>query len=271
MTGPLDDAELGRLAERDYQVWVRSFVDTPDVEILGGSELLIRRSELEHIYLSAVFGARLTPDVADARIHEVVADLGRDGRAFIWSVWPSDTPADLVDRLVAAGFGDDGTGPLMACSLADASGLDEPAPAGLEVREATSPGAIAEIGAFALAEMEEEPGSARFQATLERLATEANPRLRLFGGWSEGRLVASSGLHTGSGVAGIYAVATSESYRGRGFGRALTAAAMAAGRHAGLSTTVLLASELGQPVYRRLGYREVGDVRFLVWPGSSAG
>jgi ribosomal protein S18 acetylase RimI-like enzyme len=68
-------------------------------------------------------------------------------------------------------------------------------------------------------------------------------------------------------VAGIYAVATDEPMRGRGYGRALTLAAMHAGREMGLDTAVLMASELGQPVYRRIGFREVGTVRFFRWPG----
>ena len=174
MSAAPGDAELGRLAERDYQAWVRSFGDTPDVEIRGGSELLIRRSALEHVYLSAVFGAWLAPEVADERIRDVVADLGRDGRAFIWSVWPSDRPADLTDRLVAAGFQDEGAGPLMARTLADPAGLDEPLPDDLEIREATTRAAVAEIAAFALTEIGDDPGALRFQATIERLGTLVN-------------------------------------------------------------------------------------------------
>src|SRR5262245_53945948 len=99
MTDDAEDVALGRAAERDYQAWVRAFAETPDVEILGGDELLVRRSELQHIYLSAVFGAWLSPASADGRIRAVIDDLGRDGRPFIWTVWPSDTPSDLTERL----------------------------------------------------------------------------------------------------------------------------------------------------------------------------
>ena len=127
---------------------------------------------------------------------------------------------------------------------------------------------VAAIAAFALGSLGDvDPGVTVFGETLARVANEPQPRLRLFGGWLDDELVASSGLFTGSGVAGLYAVATDEAHRGRGFGRALTAAAMAAGRDAGLDTAVLLASELGEPVYRRLGFRAVGEVRFLRWPG----
>ena len=199
-------------------------------------------------------------------------DLGRDGRPFTWTVWPSDTPPDLAARLVAAGFEDEGAGPVMARDLADPTGLDEPPPVGLVVREATSESEVAAIAAFALGsarrrrprrdDLRRDAGARRQRGASRGCACSA-------AGWTT-RSSPPAALFTGSGVAGIYAVATDEAHRGRGFGRALTVAAMAAGRDAGLDTTVLLASELGEPVYRRLGYRAVGEVRFLRWPGRLA-
>ena len=46
---------------------------------------------------------------------------------------------------------------------------------------------------------------------------------------------------------------------------------MRAGRELGHDTAVLLSSDLGLPVYRRLGFREVATVRFLRWPGGLPG
>ena len=145
-------------------------------------------------------------------------------------------------------------------------------PVGLVVEEANTPDRIAEIARFAVGSLgDESPGGSTFAATLQRLATEEPPRLRLFGGWADHRLVSTSGLFTGAGVAGIIAVATHPDWRGRGFGRALTAAAIEAGRQAGFDTASLMASDMGQPVYRRLGFEEVGRVRFLRWPGAGPG
>jgi GNAT superfamily N-acetyltransferase len=263
----MDDVELGRLAERDYQTWVEGFAASPGVRV-SRTDVLARKADVRHEYLTGVFGAWFPRGDADARIRAVIADLGRDGRPFTWSVWPSDTPHDLVARLVAAGFEDEGAGPVMARDLTHPTALDEPPPDGLVVRDATSESDVATIAAFALGSLGDvDPGVTIFGDTLARVADEPQPRLRLFGGWLDDDLVASSGLFTGSGVAGIYAVATDEAHRGRGFGRALTVAAMRVGRDLGLETSVLLASDLGEPVYRRLGFRPVGEVRFLRWPG----
>ena len=54
---------------------------------------------------------------------------------------------------------------------------------------------------------------------------------------------------------GIYWVATPEEYRGRGLSGRLMRAALAEARERGCATSSLQASEMGEPVYLRLGYR----------------
>jgi GNAT superfamily N-acetyltransferase len=61
-------------------------------------------------------------------------------------------------------------------------------------------------------------------------------------------------------VAGLFNVGTLETHRRRGYGRAVSIAAMAAGRERGLVTGVLQATEMGEPVYRALGFRRYGDL-----------
>jgi GNAT superfamily N-acetyltransferase len=267
MTDPGTE-RLARLAERDYLTYVETYAETPGVEVVVTSEVRYRRGiASDHEYLNAVFGAHLDPATASDRIAEVTATLGGDGRPFFWTIWPSDGPPDLAGRLEAAGFEDVGTNPLMTLDLT-LPGDPVVVPPGLVVREATDLDDIRRVAAFAVGSI----GAAGdpsdpFAGTFIRLATEPDPRLRLFGGDVAGELVTCSALFTGTGVAGIYAVATDEAHRGRGYGGVLTAAAMDAGRSQGFDTSVLMASDLGEPVYRRLGFREVGLVRFLRWPG----
>ena len=260
----MTDDELCRLAEGDYLTYIDTFAETPGVDVLHVGGARIRRSAIDDDYLNGVFGAHLEPADADDRIREVMDLFGERGQAFRWAIYPSDTPADLDERLAAASFDDTGDAPLMACDLA-AIGEREAPPASLELREARDPDDLEAAADFAVRSTgwdAERHGPSPFGATFVRLAREHPPRMRLFAGWTNGVLVAVAGLFTGSGVAGIYAVATEEAMRGRGYGRALTLAALHAARDDGLAVSVLIASDLGEGVYRRIGFREVGRVRF---------
>jgi N-acetylglutamate synthase len=65
-----------------------------------------------------------------------------------------------------------------------------------------------------------------------------------------------TGLTTGDAV-GIFSIATPPDHRGRGYGAAITAAAVREGFRAGAEFAWLQSSPSGYPVYHRLGFRTV--------------
>lgn len=74
---------------------------------------------------------------------------------------------------------------------------------------------------------------------------------------ADGRDVATAAGYTiGDGVA-IFSVATPPEHRGKGYGGAVTAQAVRDGFDAGAAFSVLQSSPIGEPVYRRLGFRDV--------------
>jgi GNAT superfamily N-acetyltransferase len=77
--------------------------------------------------------------------------------------------------------------------------------------------------------------------------------LTLFLALLDGEPAATSAAYVDD-VAGVYNVATLPAARGRGVGAAITWAAAVAGRDAGVTRSILQASEMGEPVYRRMGY-----------------
>jgi len=80
-----------------------------------------------------------------------------------------------------------------------------------------------------------------------------------------GQPASTAALILSDGVAGIYNVATPEPFRRRGFGEATTRAAVDAGRRHGCSLATLQASEMGDPIYERMGFRTVA--RWLTYAG----
>ncbi len=86
------------------------------------------------------------------------------------------------------------------------------------------------------------------------------PSFTVFIGYLAGEPVATSMLATTPSVhlAGVYSVATRPPHRGRGFGTALTSAALLEARARGYETAVLEPSPMGTPMYRRMGFEPLG-------------
>ncbi|MBK8559187.1 GNAT family N-acetyltransferase [Candidatus Amarobacter glycogenicus] len=104
----------------------------------------------------------------------------------------------------------------------------------------------------------EEFGDQDFQVAMAARAAEI-PGVSMHLGLLDGRPVARSmGIVSGA-LAGVYNVYVAPSERGRGFGKALTSAAVAAGVAVGATAACLESTELAFPLYESLGFRRVDD------------
>jgi len=89
------------------------------------------------------------------------------------------------------------------------------------------------------------------------------PECAVYVGYVDGAPVVSGlGWRTGRTI-GVYSIATIQSARRRGFAAAMTARVVADGVVAGGDIAVLQASEMGRPIYERLGFRTV--VRYVAY------
>jgi GNAT superfamily N-acetyltransferase len=105
----------------------------------------------------------------------------------------------------------------------------------------------------------EMPGAlAEYFLTMRLFST---PDIVGYVGYVDGVAVATSALFMTHRVAGVYNVATKREYRKRGFGEAMAWRAVRDGMDAGCVMASLQASELGQPVYERMGFRTVAAYR----------
>ncbi|MBX3317749.1 MAG: hypothetical protein KF902_12905 [Phycisphaeraceae bacterium] len=80
----------------------------------------------------------------------------------------------------------------------------------------------------------------------------------------DGVPVATSVLFLHQGLAGIYAVATVSEERGRGLGAYVTAEPLRRAHSLGYRVGILQSSDEGHPVYRRIGFREFGEMPLYV-------
>jgi hypothetical protein len=88
-----------------------------------------------------------------------------------------------------------------------------------------------------------------------------------FVAWSDGTPVAAAYVAVNEGLGLVSWVGTVSSARGRGLAAAVTVAATNAGFDLDAHAVWLEASAMGEPVYRRLGFREFGRTRTVIlWP-----
>jgi ribosomal protein S18 acetylase RimI-like enzyme len=210
---------------------------------------------------NAVCRARLDEAGANRRIEWAVGHFRAKGFPFSWWVGPSSGPGDLEERLTSRGLRLTEVELGMTLDLSDAP-EHAPPPPKLEIRRVRT---AAELRAYAgVIAANWDPPDLIVMEVYERAASAAlEPACpaRYYLGYLDSEPVAASECFLAGGVAGIYNVVTLPRMRRRGFGTALTAAALAGAFSAGYRTAVLQASAQGQGVYARLGFVARGEFR----------
>ena len=90
------------------------------------------------------------------------------------------------------------------------------------------------------------------------------PHVRHYLGWLNNIPVSTASLVLSDDVAGVWNVGTMAEYRHRGVAASLMRHIRADARELGCDKSMLLASNDGQPLYERLGYKTLSNVRVFV-------
>lgn len=191
------------------------------------------------------------PDEVGDLLGEIEAFFApRPGGPFLlWCGFP-------MPSLAAHGWQLMGHPPLM---FRPAGGDPPPLPEGLELTPVTTAEELEEFGrtlveAFPVPELAGMPYGGFGPGLLDV------PGWRMWVGRIDGRPVATSAVHLHSGVNDVEWISARPETRGRGVGAAVTWAATVADP---ARPAMLIASDMGQPVYERMGYLRL--TRFTLW------
>ena len=210
-----------------------------------------------------VMSVRLAADEVDEAIEGVQAAHARASVPGSWWLGPGTTPGTLPQALERHGYSSSETIPAMTLELDQLSPLQLPPGVelswvnGRDQMRATQrmigigfgmPPALAHEMAESLAAIGEDPSSPA----------------RVVVASLDGTPVSSAMAVTVGDVAGVYSVATLPEARGKGLGMAITLAVLHDARDRGARHGVLESSDMGFPIYTRMGFRHVGDFRVFV-------
>jgi ribosomal protein S18 acetylase RimI-like enzyme len=254
-----DDAAAAAALDANFAELIRWYASRPGGEVVEADDVTMCATGVAFRAVNCAVAIDLDPANADDRIAEVGAWFEARGVPWRWVVGPTSGPADLGDRLARAGFEPNRGSVGMVLDL---DGFEpEPTPAGVEIVTVDDLAGLAAWESIQRTALDLDETRTRAWGDAHDRALGPDVPLRDWIAFLDGVPVASAALFVGAGVAGIYNVATAPEARGRGIGRAVTAAALAEAVRRGERTAVLGASELGYPVYRRLGFRDVSHLR----------
>lgn len=250
----LDDPRLLAALEENAAYADAAAVEALQGEVYRGPEMTRFFSGLPVGQFNGVACARLQPHTADAVIAETVERYIASATPMTWTVGPTSQPPDLGARLEAHGLRLAREQPEMALELAAL----QPAPflPSLTISQVTSESQLDQftdvlVRGFDFS-LEATPIARQITASV---CFPPDPRWRVYLALLDGQPVATANLVFYAGVAGIYTVSTLPEARGRGIGGAITSHALLRARDLGYRVAALGASEMGYPVYLRLGFQ----------------
>jgi ribosomal protein S18 acetylase RimI-like enzyme len=266
-TKAVSSAMLNAVEENFWSMWSQ-FGRGPECAMHADRGIVWFETPIEVQPYNMVLRCREDED-ADGAIARVFSHFHHRAVPFVWLVHPSARPADLESRLERQGFEavEQMTGMAMDLTNLPASPV---VPPGVQIYRVTPLDDLALYMEFVAARwhvpVAARPHLALIADTLQIGAAGSPNR-----GWiavKDGMAVAKVLTHDAGNVVGLYGMATRSASRGLGLGRALCMTALADARKRGRRLAVLHSTPMALPLYKRLGFREVGQFSLCAAPGS---
>ncbi|MFC8126940.1 GNAT family N-acetyltransferase [Streptomyces sp. NPDC057302] len=220
---------------------------------------VVRQTGAAHDW-NGVHWADVDAATADAVIAEQVRHYGSLGREFEWKLHSHDSPADLADRLLAAGFVPEPAETMLVAEVADLP--TEPVlPEGvrlLPVTDAAGARLMADAHDVAFGEDSSDLGERLAKRVLAQL-TETPDTIVAVVAMAGDVPVSSARMEfcPGTDFAGLWGGGTAPEWRGKGIYRALIAHRTRIAAERGYRYLQVDATEDSRPILQRLGFEQL--------------
>lgn len=186
------------------------------------------------------------------------------GEAVEWKTRAHDEPADLTERLRAAGFVPEERETVLIGLTAEMA-TEPVVPDGVVIRRVTTDAGMRRIAAMESAVWEQD-WTWLGEDLIGRVAA-APSEIAVFAAEAGGEVVSAAWLvfRAGTDFAGLWGGSTLREWRGRGIYRALVATRARLAEARGLRYLHVDASDDSAPILRRLGFRAVTSTTPYVW------
>jgi GNAT superfamily N-acetyltransferase len=261
MISSIDDEKLVEAIEESwYEVW-RMLTSTPWGKV---QEDQYMKKVYTGWYGDGVLVTRLEDDIVDEKIEEAIHFYSNLSRRWIWPIYTSTRPVNLGGTLERHGFRRvEEKHPFMAVNLEELN-QDIHMPESLKIRKVVDEATLPVWSRVFLVghglERLLESGSRVFQAVGVRDDQPAAKYLGLYNGVP----VASSQIFYGRRVARLNFVSTMPEARGKGIGTAISLSSLLSARDRGYKVAVLTSTDMGYPIYRKLGFKEICNFDYYI-------
>ncbi|MFX1572287.1 MAG: GNAT family N-acetyltransferase [Promethearchaeota archaeon] len=237
------------------------FQNLKDIEYEESEEYFKVYSGIPFPMANGVINTKLTSEIAEKKINQIITYFEDKNIPFAWVVGPSSEPKDLGELLANKGFIPVQKAPGMACNLKNLIYKTEPL-VNLKIVKVKN-FEMLKLWADVCITAAEWPK----ELLLDLWLTISSPD-NAFLAYYDGKPVATSYVFYGAGVAGIYNVGTLEDVRNKGIGTAISLAPLYQAKKLGYEIAILQSSEMGLNIYKKIGFKEYCKMETFIWSPS---
>ena len=272
------DRQLGWAVEANLFALFRAMSTLPGSQLEETARLSRHFAPPSNPMYKGVWGTDLAPDEIESAIHETIDWFqARGAPFFFWWTGPGTEPGDIGDHLITHGLIDmEGQSKEMAGNIistasgapgmiADLHKINESVlnkiPPGFEMNEVQNEKDLQDFKQVLMDGYDiPAPMAEGWVQAAHEFGIGKTP-WRMLLGRLNGTPVGTNVIFYGAGVVGVYGIAVVPAARGKGIGAAITLQPLLDARdNDGYKYAVLFSTEMGAPVYERIGFR-MTDVR----------